>query len=87
MASDNDGPVNVAIASSQQTISTVDRVSLTPLDESPGVVAPGDTLWAIASSLAPDTDPRPLAAALADIAGGTELQPGQRIVVPASLLG
>ena len=50
------------------------------------VVAPGDTLWEIARTLAPSADPRPLADALADLAGGTGLQPGQRIVVPARLL-
>lgn len=50
------------------------------------VVEPGDTLWDIARSLSPDDDPRPLADALSDLAGGTTLQPGQRIVVPGSLV-
>ena len=49
-------------------------------------VQPGDTLWTIARSLAPDDDPRPLTDALVDLAGGTSLQPGQRIVIPGSLL-
>lgn len=51
------------------------------------VVEPGDTLWAIAAELAPDADPRPLVVALADLAGGTALQPGQVLVVPGELLG
>lgn len=50
------------------------------------VVQPGDTLWDIARSLAPGEDPRPLADSLSDLAGGTSLQPGQRIVVPGGLL-
>ena len=50
------------------------------------VVEPGDTIWGIARTLAPGADPRPMADSLADLAGGTELQPGQRIVVPARLL-
>ncbi len=50
------------------------------------VVQPGDTLWDIARTLAPGSDPRPLADALSDLAGGTSLQPGQRIVVPGGLL-
>ena len=49
-------------------------------------VQPGDTLWSIARSLAPDDDPRPLTDALVELAGGTSLQPGQRIVIPGSLL-
>ena len=49
------------------------------------VVRPGDTLWDLALALAPDRDPRGVVAALERAAGGTTLQPGQRIVVPASL--
>ena len=51
------------------------------------IVQPGDTLWDIARTLAPGDDPRPLADALSDLAGGTSLQPGQRIVVPGDLVG
>lgn len=43
------------------------------------VVAPGDTLWSIASRLDPGGDPRPLVDALADRVGGPELRVGQRI--------
>lgn len=50
------------------------------------VVAPGDSLWSIASELAPDRDPRPLVEALAEVNGGTSLQIGQQIVIPGSLL-
>ena len=49
------------------------------------VVRPGDTLWDIATTLAPDRDPRAVVAALERSAGGSSLQPGQRIVLPASL--
>jgi hypothetical protein len=49
------------------------------------VVRPGDTLWDLAEALAPDRDPRVVVAALERAAGGTEVHPGQRIVLPASL--
>lgn len=41
--SSNDGPVNTAVVSTQQTISTVDRVSLTPLSVPSADVEPGTT--------------------------------------------
>jgi hypothetical protein len=49
------------------------------------VVQPGDTLWRIVERLAPERDPRPLVASLEKAAGGSALQPGQRIVLPPSL--
>ncbi|MDW3219082.1 MAG: LysM domain-containing protein [Acidimicrobiales bacterium] len=50
------------------------------------VVQPGDTLWSIAETLAPGTDPRPMVAALREIAGPGSLQPGQLLTVPGSLV-
>jgi LysM repeat protein len=50
------------------------------------VVQPGDTLWGIAEELMPEADPRPLVAALRDIAGAGSLQPGQLLTVPGDLL-
>ena len=50
------------------------------------VVQPGDTLWDIAQSLAPEADPRPLVSALRDIAGGAAIQPGQLLTIPGDLL-
>jgi len=49
------------------------------------VVRSGDTLWDIATALAPDRDPRIVVAALERSAGGSSVYPGQRIVLPASL--
>ena len=46
------------------------------------VVQPGDTLWGIASALAPEGDPRALVDQLSDLAGGSQVQPGQQLVVP-----
>jgi hypothetical protein len=48
------------------------------------VVQPGDTVWSIASSLAPGTDPRPLVDSIVDANGGSTLVAGQRldIVLP-----
>jgi LysM domain-containing protein len=51
------------------------------------VVQPGDTLWGIAQALAPDADPRPLVAALGEIAGDGPLLPGQLLTIPGDLVG
>ena len=47
-------------------------------------VAPGDTLWSIATRVAPDTDPRAEVAALQQRNGltGVDLVPGQLLRVP-----
>ncbi len=50
------------------------------------VVQQGETLWAIASELAPGVDPRPLIDQLADRNGGSAIQVGQRLLVPADLV-
>lgn len=50
------------------------------------VAGPGDTLWSIATSLSPESDPRPAVAALIDANGGESVQIGQQIVIPARLL-
>ena len=47
------------------------------------VVQPGDTLWSIAGSINPEgRDVRSTVDRLAEAAGGSILQPGQRIVLP-----
>jgi len=48
------------------------------------VVAPGDTLWAIAERAAPGDDPRAVVLAIAQLNGldGTTLVPGQTLVLP-----
>lgn len=51
------------------------------------VAAPGDSLWSIAKRYAPGHDRRDAVDILADLNGGTGLQVGQPIVVPAELLG
>ena len=45
------------------------------------VVKPGDTLWSIAAAIAPDSDPRPVVAALRDANGGPDLQVGERLII------
>lgn len=50
------------------------------------VVQPGDSLWSLAATLAPDGDLRALVSELETIAGGSVLQPGQRLVIPGHLL-
>ncbi|NNE73405.1 MAG: LysM peptidoglycan-binding domain-containing protein [Acidimicrobiales bacterium] len=51
------------------------------------IVQPGDTLWAIATELAPDRDPRAVVAELSDVAGSAALQVGQRLLIPGNLAG
>jgi hypothetical protein len=46
------------------------------------VVRPGDTLWSIATRLAPGEDPRPLVDELVAARGTATLQPGDRILLP-----
>jgi LysM repeat protein len=51
------------------------------------VVQPGQTMWGLASSIAPNDDPRDTIARIADLNGLTDAQasavhPGQRLIVP-----
>jgi hypothetical protein len=46
------------------------------------VVRAGDTLWSIASRVAPGDDPRPLVDRLSATRHGAPLQPGERIRLP-----
>lgn len=50
------------------------------------VAGPGDSLWSIALEIAPDSDPRPVVAALIEANGGESVQIGQQIVIPEQLL-
>lgn len=55
--------------------------------EGPGatlvIVQPGDTLWTIAERVAPTVDRRKAVDELAKIAGGSMLEVGQRLEIPA----
>ena len=46
------------------------------------IVEAGDSLWSIARALAPHRDVRAYVEELADLNGGTTIQPGQRLVLP-----
>jgi len=50
------------------------------------VVQPGDTLWAIAEQIAPNSDPRPVVDRLEAVNGGNLLGIGQRLVIPSDLV-
>ena len=45
------------------------------------VVQPGDTLWSIATEIAPDADPRPVVDALRAANGGPVLEVGTRLTL------
>jgi nucleoid-associated protein YgaU len=45
------------------------------------VVQPGDTLWSIATEIAPDADPRAVVDALRAANGGPELEVGSRLTL------
>lgn len=49
------------------------------------VVRPGDTLWSIASAIAPGRDARPIVDRLAAELGGSSLFPGEVVPIPAGL--
>ena len=58
-----------------------------PASFSPGsaatvVARPGDTLWSIATRLAPGDDPRALVDDLVAARGTTQLQPGEQVRLP-----
>lgn len=50
-------------------------------------VVPGDTVWQLAVSMAPDGDPRPLVDRIVSLNGLTDLalEPGQTILLPTGL--
>lgn len=45
------------------------------------IVQPGDTLWSIATEVAPDEDPRVVVDALRAANGGPDLEVGERLVI------
>lgn len=57
----------------------VDRAE--PIGRVSVTVSPGDTIWSIASDLAPGDDPRPVVDAIVEANGGATLVPGQRLDV------
>jgi nucleoid-associated protein YgaU len=69
------GPVAHALGGAPPPVPVVSRTY---------VVRPGDTLWAIATRVAPGEDPRPLVDALARVNGldAGRLVPGRTVVVP-----
>ncbi len=67
--------------------SAVGQASLVPSVGDAVVVAKaGDSMWSIAQQLAPESDPRPVVAALVEANGGDSVQIGQQIVIPRQLL-
>jgi hypothetical protein len=48
------------------------------------VVRPGDTVWSIAQSIAPNSDVRPLVDRISAQLRGTQLYPGERLRLPTS---
>lgn len=73
-------------ASSWDSLAPTPAVATAPgVGENIHVVDAGDTLWAIAEEIAPQADVRLVVDALAQRNGGSGLQVGQRLVIPADL--
>ncbi len=81
--------LGVRLAQGTPPTASLEPVTLTPSvatsNETIVVVAPGQTLWSIASELSGSDDPRPIVAALAERNGGSSLQAGQRLIIPADV--
>lgn len=59
----------------------VEAPLLSPAPRHTYVVKPGDTLWSIAAAIAPDSDPRPVVAALRAANGGPDIQVGEHLTI------
>jgi len=72
--------LSLAVTSSGAASSTAQQVPVQYV-----TVAPGDTLWSIAGEVAPDSDRRDTVAEIVELnaLGGSTVQAGQRIAVPA----
>jgi len=70
---------------------TIDSRVSAPALAGPGdltrIARQGDTFWAIAIELAPERDPRPIVDLLVSVNGGEVIEVGQRLVIPAELVG
>jgi Tfp pilus assembly protein FimV len=77
------GRALVGAASSVEPTSPqpVEAPHLSPAVGETYVVKRGDTLWSIASAIAPDSDPRPVVDALRAANGGSDIQVGQRLTI------
>jgi hypothetical protein len=75
LASPERRPADASAAVSSAGTSTGSRST----DSRSTVVRPGDSLWSVASRLAPGGDPRPVVDALAEARHGTVLTPGETI--------
>ena len=73
-------------ASSWDSLAPTPAAATAPgVGETVRVIDVGDTLWAIAAEIAPEADRRGVVDTLAQRNGGSGLQVGQRLVIPARL--
>ena len=72
----------LAGTSGTRPLSATERPVPVPAGASTRVVAPGETLWAVARGLQPTGDVRPVVDELAALNGGPALQAGQVLVLP-----
>ncbi len=83
-------PVAVALALSALAESPAQAGSTAPTTGFSYVsVAPGESLWELAAWIAPEADPRDVVAQLVELnqLPTTEVQPGQRLAIPAAYAG
>lgn len=69
------------VANSSIGVDTVGADRTAPLETEIHVVQPGDTLWSIATEIAPADDVRATVDRLADLNGGASLEVGQRLII------
>jgi LysM repeat protein len=75
------GLVGAASSVEPSSPQPVEAPLLSPAVGETYVVKPGDTLWSIASAIAPGSDPRPVVDALRAANGGPNIEVGQRLTI------
>lgn len=76
-----------AVATSTSGAASTSNLAAPAATGSTVVVHPGDSLWSIAVSRYPHHDPRVVVDAFVEVNGGSPIQAGQQLIVPAALLG
>ncbi len=80
--------LTVRVAQGSATESLPEESSEAASDDSSSssyVVQPGDTLWGLATEIAPNEDPRPVVDQLIELNGSAAISVGQELTLPAGV--